>query len=80
MEIFVPDRTPHETMALMERLRGLGIRGRDAAYLASVKPPEQPGSPEMRAYLRDFELMVDEKARASAAEAIGIELVSNRPE
>ncbi len=72
VEIFVPDREPHETMALVAQLRSIGIRGRHAAYLASVAPPREPGTPEMTMYLKEFDLMVDSAARPAAAEIIGI--------
>ena len=72
MEIFVPDRQPQEAMDLMHRLLAIGIRGRHAAYLATVAPPQEPGSPEMASYLKDFEFMVHAPVRSSAAALIGI--------
>ena len=72
MEIFVPDRQPQEAIELMGRLVAIGIKGRHAAYLATVAPPQEPGSPEMASYLRDFEFMVQAPARPSAAALIGI--------
>ncbi|HEX8534530.1 MAG TPA: hypothetical protein VF662_10205 [Allosphingosinicella sp.] len=71
MEIFVPDRQPQEAIELMGRLIEIGIGGRHAAYLATVAPPQEPGSPEMASYLRDFEFMVHASARQSAATLIG---------
>ncbi len=73
MEIFVPERPADETIVLMHRLLAIGIGGRNAAYLASVKPPEQPGTPEAHMYLREFELMVGAGARAAAAALVGID-------
>jgi hypothetical protein len=72
MEIFVPDRQPEETMALMARLHAIGIGGRDAAYLASVEPPQEPGTPEMADYVKGFELMVTAAARRPAAALLGL--------
>ncbi len=72
METFVPDREPADAMRLMSCLAAIGLAGRDAAYLASVAPPVEPGSPEMVRYLREFEFMVDHAARAAAAALIGL--------
>jgi hypothetical protein len=72
MEIFVPDREDGEVMALMRRLHHLGIRGRDAAYLAGLTPPTELGSPERNNYLKDFQRMVAAESRASAAALIGL--------
>ncbi len=67
----MPDREPDEAMRMMSRLAAIGISGRDAAYLATVAPPAEAGSPEMIRYLREFEFMVDHPARAAAAAVIG---------
>jgi hypothetical protein len=72
MEIFVPDRQPQEALDLMGRLIEIGIGGRHAAYLATVAPPLEPGSPEMASYLKDFEFMVHARARPSAAALVGL--------
>lgn len=72
MEPFVAERPADEVMLLMRRLIGLGVRGRDAAYLASIVPPADPASPEMAMYLKEFEFIVDEGARLEAAALIGI--------
>ncbi len=72
MEIFIPDREPHDVMALVAQLRSIGIGGRDASYLASVAPPSEAGTPEMTMYMKEFELMVDARARPKAAALIGI--------
>ena len=66
------DRDPAEAMALMDRLLKLGIAGRDAAYLASLAPPIEQGTPEMTNYVREFEHMVTHAARASAATLVGL--------
>ena len=46
--------------------------GRDAAYLASIVPPEDESTPEMTRFLSDFEFMVHPSARRGAAALIGL--------
>ncbi len=72
MEQYVPDRPPHEAMSLMAKLHEIGIHGRDAAYLATVVPPQDHATPEMTSFLREFELMVAPASRTSAARLIGM--------
>lgn len=72
MEPFMAERPAPEVLALMRRLAALGIRGRDAAYLASIVPPVESGTPEMAMYLKEFEFIVDPAARPAAAALIGI--------
>ncbi len=72
MEQYVPDRSPHEAMTLMAKLHEIGIHGRDAAYLATIVPPQEAATPEMASFLREFELMVAPASRPSAARLIGM--------
>jgi hypothetical protein len=72
VELFISDRQPEQAVNLMAKLRALGIEGRDAAYLATVLPPREPGTPEMARYLSEFELMVGPAERQSAAELVGL--------
>ncbi|HEY0313607.1 MAG TPA: hypothetical protein VGC56_14080 [Allosphingosinicella sp.] len=77
MEVFVPDRSPAEVAALIRTLRGLGLAGRDAAYLASVAPPLEPG-PERVRYREEFDFMVPPAARAPARAALGLQPPARR--
>lgn len=72
MELFVPERCSEEILLIMSDLRDLGVGGRDAAYLASINPPEVEGTPEMAMYLKEFKLMVHRSARSRAADLLGI--------
>ena len=72
VDIFIPGRTPEDVLALMARLAAIGVGGRDAAYLASVVPPEDESTPEMTRFLSDFEFMVHPSARRGAAALIGL--------
>ena len=73
MDVFIPERQPKDAVTLTQQLISLGVRGRDAAYLASVLPPENAGAAETTAYLREFEFMVAPKARRSVATLVGFQ-------
>jgi hypothetical protein len=72
MEVFVPSRDEGEVAELMVRLRALGLRGRDAAYLASVLPPS-PLDPQADENFRcEFRFMVAPEQREEAARLVGL--------
>jgi hypothetical protein len=71
MEVFVPSRDDPDALALVDRLKALGLAGRDAAYLACVAPPAD--DPSARAnYLAEFRYMVRPEQRDEAARLIGL--------
>ena len=73
MEVFVPNRDDPEALALIARLKALGLAGRDAAYLACVAPPSG-ADPSARAnYLSEFRFMVRPEQREEAARLVGLE-------
>ena len=72
MEVFIPGRQPDQAFALMARLRELGIGGRDAAYLATVLPPQEWGTPEMACYIKELEFIVALAERPAAARLLGL--------
>lgn len=71
MEVFVPSREDPDALALVERLKALGLAGRDAAYLACVAPPADDPSAHAN-YLAEFRFMVPADRRAEAAQLIGL--------
>lgn len=73
MEVFQAERSPAEAASLVAKLKGLGLRGRDAAYLASVTPPEAEAAPERARYLEELEFMVPPAVRAAVCAILGIE-------
>lgn len=72
MEVFEPDRSPAEVAVLIGQLRGLGLCGRDAAYLASVAPPPEDQAAERARYGEEFDFMVPRDKRAAAAALLDV--------
>jgi hypothetical protein len=73
VEVFIGDRGGAEISGLVAELKALGLRGRDAAYLASIDPYGSV-DPEVRAnYLREFKVMVGADQRAAAARLVGLQ-------
>jgi hypothetical protein len=72
MEVFVSQREPERAVTLTEALKALGLRGRDAAYLASaaLPPAEDRGAHDH--YIAEFRYMVSEDRRPEAARLIGL--------
>ena len=72
VEVFASQREPEKAVSLTDALKALGLRGRDAAYLAStlVPPPEDRGAVDH--YLAEFRYMVREESRPEAARLIGL--------
>jgi hypothetical protein len=73
MEVFTPDRNGPEALALVARLKQLGIRGRDAAYLASVEFHRTTDECVRENYLAEFRFMVAPDRREEAARLIQLE-------
>jgi hypothetical protein len=73
MEMFVAERSPAEAAALAKRLKALGLRGRDAAYLASVAPPPAEPGPESVRYFEELDFMVPPPARAAVRALLGLQ-------
>ncbi|MBV9930090.1 MAG: hypothetical protein JO013_04005 [Alphaproteobacteria bacterium] len=71
MEVFVGDRGAAEATALVARLKALGLRGRDAAYLASAAPPAEAG-PEQARYWKELAFMVPAAKRPAVCAVLGI--------
>ena len=70
MELFSPDRDAGTVFDLIARLGEIGISGRDASYLASVKPSDDP---VVRANFRaEFRFMVAVDKRPEAARLVGL--------
>jgi hypothetical protein len=73
MEVFVAGREGPEVLALVDRLKALGLSGRDAAYLASVDMPVS-ADPQVRAnFASEFRFMVAAGQRAEAARLVGLD-------
>jgi hypothetical protein len=72
MEVFVGDRSPGEAALLVAQLKALGLRGRDAAYLASVAPPGAEAGPERARYWEELAFMVPAPKRAAVCALLGI--------
>jgi hypothetical protein len=72
MEVFVPSRDDPDALALVDRLKALGLAGRDAAYLACVAPPSPDDHSAHANYLAEFRFMVRPERRAEAARLIGL--------
>jgi hypothetical protein len=72
MEVFVPDHEAGRVLVLMRHLEGLGIQGRDAAYLASVDPQRSQDPVDRARYLDEFRYMVQPGQRAAAARLVGL--------
>ena len=73
MEVFEAARGPAEAAALAGRLKALGLRGRDAAYLASIAPPPAKAGPERARYWQELEFMVAAPLRDAACALLGID-------
>ncbi|QAY75908.1 hypothetical protein [Sphingosinicella sp. BN140058] len=73
MEVFVPSRDDPEALALIARLKQLGLGGRDAAYLACIAPPAASDPSAHENYLSEFRFMVPPAQRAEAARLVGLE-------
>lgn len=72
MEVFTPHRDTGAVFNLIAGLTALGIRGRDASYLASVEPYGSD-DPCVRAnYVTEFRFMVAPEKRAAAATLVGL--------
>jgi hypothetical protein len=72
MEVFVSDREPDKAVTLTAKLKALGLRGRDAAYLASAAVPAAEDQNAIDHYLAEFRYMVAEDRRPEAARLIGL--------
>ncbi|MDB5671353.1 MAG: hypothetical protein JWO25_2312 [Alphaproteobacteria bacterium] len=72
MEVFVSQRDPEKAVSLTESLKALGLRGRDAAYLASAAVPGAGDRNALDHYLTEFRYMVSPERRPAAAELIGL--------
>jgi len=70
MEIFVGNRSPAEAAALVPALKALALRGRDAAYLASVAPPAEAG-PERARWWDELAFMVPAPKRDAVCALLG---------
>ena len=75
MEVFLPDRDPLEVLALITRLRALGVQGRDASFLASVRPAASWDDSVRANYLKEFRYMVGPDRRCAVAELLGLDEV-----
>ena len=73
MEVFVPSRDDPDALALIARLKQLGLAGRDAAYLACIAPPSPEDRSARENYLSEFRFMVRPEQRAEAARLVGLE-------
>lgn len=78
MEVFVGDRSPVEAAALVAKLKALGLRGRDAAYLASVAPPPPEAGPEQARYRDELAFMVPAAKRAAVCALLGLPRAERR--
>jgi hypothetical protein len=72
MEVFVSQREPEKAVSLTEQLKALGLRGRDAAYLASAALPGPDDQKALDHYRTEFRYMVTEECRPEAARLIGL--------
>jgi hypothetical protein len=72
VEVFVSQREPEKALSLTEQLKALGLRGRDAAYLASAALPGPDDQKALDHYLAEFRYMVTEDRRPEAARLIGL--------
>lgn len=72
MEVFVSQREPGDAVTLTRKLKALGLRGRDAAYLASLQLPSGEDRGAIDHYLAEFRYMVAEDRRSEAAKLIGL--------
>ena len=72
MEVFVSQREPRDALTLTRKLKALGLRGRDAAYLASLQLPSKEDRGAVDHYLAEFRYMVAEESRPEAARLIGL--------
>jgi hypothetical protein len=72
VEVFVSQREPEKAVTLTQALKALGLRGRDAAYLASAALPGADDQKARDHYLAEFRYMVSEHSRAEAARLIGL--------
>ena len=72
MEVFVSQREPRDALTLTRKLKALGLRGRDAAYLASLQLPSNEDRGAVDHYLAEFRYMVAEENRPEAARLIGL--------
>jgi len=73
MEVFVAQRRTEDAVLLVERLKQLGLRGRDAGYLASTLPPGGEDQAVFDNFIAEFRLMVAPEARAEAARLIDLQ-------
>jgi hypothetical protein len=72
VEVFVSQREPETALSLTAKLKALGLRGRDAAYLASAALPTAEDRGAVDHYIAEFRYMVSEERRAEAARLIGL--------
>ena len=72
MDMFVPDHETGKIMELMRGLEALGIKGRDAAYLACVDSNRSHDPVDRSRYLDEFRFMVHPDQRAAAAVLVGL--------
>ena len=73
MEVFVSQRDPEKAVSLTDQLKALGLRGRDAAYLASTSVHAHEDRGAVDHFLAEFRYMVREESRPEAARLIGLE-------
>ena len=72
MEVFVSHNEPEKAVNLTAKLKALGLRGRDAAYLASAAVPAPEDRNAVDHYLAEFRYMVTEERRPEVARLIGL--------
>lgn len=73
MELFEPQRNPGEAAALAAKLKALGLRGRDASYLASILAPPPEAVPERRRYFEELAFMVPRAAHPAVRALLGLD-------
>jgi hypothetical protein len=78
MEVFVGDRSPVEAAPLVAKLKALGLRGRDAAYLASAAPPSPEAGPEQARWWDELAFMVPAAKRSAVCALLGLPRTERR--
>lgn len=72
MEVFTPERESEAIFSLIGQLGALGVRGRDASYLASIAP-DATSDPQLRdRYRAEFRYIVPPASQAAAALLLGM--------
>ncbi len=73
MDVFIPDREPALIFDLIAKLRESGVHGRDAAFLASVRPCASWDAEVRANYLAEFRFMVAPENRPAVAALLELE-------